>query len=510
MGRVIAAYRVHPWHGRPLSQELVAGWLSMTQAQLSRIESGRAPQELSKLISWARSLGVPARLLWFKLPIHQQRQSLVVEVNERLRRLRLARAWTQEELAERVCDHVEAATGRRPSVDASVISRLECGATTWPSRATRNALRVLLGVGTDAALGLYPKRALPDATMSRPTADVHAWMEFNVMRRRAFLASGLAMTAVPMLTFDDLAHLAAALTDAHRYLDTSVVGYFRRQLDACAVDDGERGPKETLPVVLGIVGAVETRAREVKPAVRRELIALGARGAEFTGWLYRDIGALTLAAFWRDRATEWAQEAGDQPMQGYVLLKKSQAAWDDRDGLRMLTLAQAAQEGPWHLPPTVLAEAAQQEARGQAMTGGDLATIERILGKAHQLLSSSNTDDGQVSFGAHYNPALLAMQTAICYQQAGHPDRAISTYETHLTDEAFSRRDYGYFRALHASALAAVGEPDQASNTGHEALTVGVATHSSRTVHEITRVATQLSPWANRQTVRDLRDAIPA
>src|SRR5579884_2362141 len=67
-GRLIAAYRSHPHHGRVLTQETVAGWLNLTQAQLSRIESGRAPEELSKLSHWAVTLGVPGDLLWFKLP----------------------------------------------------------------------------------------------------------------------------------------------------------------------------------------------------------------------------------------------------------------------------------------------------------------------------------------------------------------------------------------------------------------------------------------------------------
>ena len=67
-GRIFSAYRSHPYHGRVLSQELVAGWLNLTQAQLSRIESGRAPEELSKLMHWSMVLGVPADLLWFKLP----------------------------------------------------------------------------------------------------------------------------------------------------------------------------------------------------------------------------------------------------------------------------------------------------------------------------------------------------------------------------------------------------------------------------------------------------------
>ncbi|ADP79545.1 helix-turn-helix domain-containing protein [Pseudofrankia inefficax] len=68
MGRVIYAYRCHPWHGQALPQELVAGWLGLTQAQLSRIENGRAPEELSKLVRYSQILGIPADLLWFDRP----------------------------------------------------------------------------------------------------------------------------------------------------------------------------------------------------------------------------------------------------------------------------------------------------------------------------------------------------------------------------------------------------------------------------------------------------------
>jgi transcriptional regulator with XRE-family HTH domain len=69
MGRVCVAYRHHPFHGpRPLSQELVAGWLGMAQAQLSRIENGPPINDLNKLIHWAHTLKIPARHLWFDLP----------------------------------------------------------------------------------------------------------------------------------------------------------------------------------------------------------------------------------------------------------------------------------------------------------------------------------------------------------------------------------------------------------------------------------------------------------
>lgn len=68
MGRVIAAYRTHPYHRRPLSQELVGGWVGVTQAQLSRIEHGSAIKDLDRLILWAQTLRIPSRHLWFKLP----------------------------------------------------------------------------------------------------------------------------------------------------------------------------------------------------------------------------------------------------------------------------------------------------------------------------------------------------------------------------------------------------------------------------------------------------------
>ncbi|WP_431914172.1 helix-turn-helix domain-containing protein [Micromonospora carbonacea] len=63
------AYRCHPYHGRhPLPQEIVARWLGLSQAQLSRIENGPAVVHLDRLAHWAQLLQIPARLLWFALP----------------------------------------------------------------------------------------------------------------------------------------------------------------------------------------------------------------------------------------------------------------------------------------------------------------------------------------------------------------------------------------------------------------------------------------------------------
>ncbi|MBB4961731.1 DNA-binding protein [Micromonospora polyrhachis] len=69
MGRVIRVYRHHSHHGaRPLAQDVVAGWMGQTQAQLSRLENGPPLRNIERLIAWAVLLGIPEDLLWFSLP----------------------------------------------------------------------------------------------------------------------------------------------------------------------------------------------------------------------------------------------------------------------------------------------------------------------------------------------------------------------------------------------------------------------------------------------------------
>jgi DNA-binding XRE family transcriptional regulator/tetratricopeptide (TPR) repeat protein len=340
----------------------------------------------------------------------------------------------------------------------------------------------------------------------RSTASPAGWNQMNPLSRRCLLTQGLA--ALPVLGLDEARHVAAALTDARRYLDSTVVHYFRRQLDSCKAEDGTRGPAATLPTVLTIVHAVDQHARDVTPDIRRHLLRVGAQGAEFAGWLYRDVQNSTSAAFWRDRAMEWAQEAGDLAMQGYVLLKKAQAAYDERDATRMLTLAQAAQNGPWQLPAKVRADIAQQEARGHAMLGDDNAMVERKLDEAGQLLADATADEDSAGLGAHYNQTLLTMQTAICYTEAGQPWRAAQLYQQWLSVNRFSRRDYGYFLSLMASSLALAGEPDAAAATGLRSLPLAITTNSRRTTQELDNVLTLLQPWENRAAVRELRAAV--
>jgi len=395
----------------------------------------------------------------------------MVAKRRRLAQRRKTIGFTQEKLAEQL------------GVDSTTVRRWESGETeTGPQPWIRPKLAHYLQVSAEQLEELLSEPARADGAPST-------------------------------LNVDEQQHVEAALADARRYFDGPVVDYFRHQLDACMVDDGELGPTKTLPIVLDLLRAIEQHGREVPPAVRRELLSLGACGAEFAGWLYRDTNDPVLAGFWYDRATEWAQEAGDFPMQGYVLLKKSQMAYDGRDSLRVSTLAQAAQEGPWQLPTRVRAEVTQQEALGMAMRGEPLSAVERKLDDARQLLSqaTADADDEQPSLvGGYFNDHTLLLRNASSFTEAGKPAWAAMVFGDVLAIASLSRRDAGYFRSRRAAALALSGEPDEAARVGLVSVDVAIATSSRRTLRVLVEVVHMLTPWNGRPAVRELRDAMAA
>jgi transcriptional regulator with XRE-family HTH domain len=64
LGRVIRAYRAHPFHTRPLSQAVVADWLHVSQTSLSRIEQGKCRLTIDDINGFARALGLTVALRW--------------------------------------------------------------------------------------------------------------------------------------------------------------------------------------------------------------------------------------------------------------------------------------------------------------------------------------------------------------------------------------------------------------------------------------------------------------
>jgi hypothetical protein len=345
--------------------------------------------------------------------------------------------------------------------------------------------------------------------------DVAAWcvpqaVEHEVMsplNRRALLKGGIAAVVPAVGESDEIRHVPAALEDARRNLDGPVADFFRERLEAAKQDDGALGARRTLPLVLGLLGAIGQSARDVKPAARRDLLSVGADGAEFVGWLFRDIEQPAAAVFWYDRAMEWAQEADDPAMQGYLLLKKSQMAYDAGDAGRIVTLAQAGRHERWQLPVRVQAEVAQQEALGCAMTGEPFSLVEQKLATARELLGRA-ADDEPSDLGAYFNEHTLLLRNAVTYTEAGKPSLAADLFGRIIAEGTLSHRDVGFFNARRSAALALSGEPDEAARIGSASAEIATAMHSERTLRVLGEVSQTLNRWRGRPLVREFREKL--
>ncbi|MFE2270736.1 XRE family transcriptional regulator [Streptomyces lavendulae] len=331
------------------------------------------------------------------------------------------------------------------------------------------------------------------------------------MRRRSFLQGALAtpLLAVAM----EAGRLEAALGNARRYSDHALISHLRASLDEIARADISAGPRHVLPAAVELLAVIDELARDATSAIRRDLLGVGARAAEFAAWLHRDAGSPAhVTSFFHDRAAEWAAITGDGPMHAYVLLRKAQAT-DRHDPTRMLDLAQSAAHGPWALPPRARAEALQQEARALALTGAPASGVTRTLDAAHAALSQATAAEPATCTGplcAGYTLDRLMAQSAISHREAGQHHQAVDLLQQHLALGVFAPRDRAFFTAHLSGALAAAGEPDQAAATGLTALRLAAGPGYGQALGELRRTAAQLRPHARRPAVRELRQALLA
>lgn len=350
------------------------------------------------------------------------------------RAARLARGWhSQADVAAAYVAHA-AALSAPGSIDVRQVRRWESAKPGWPNTHTRRVL---------AAMFQMPLEDLDLRPPHQPAREPAVSQE-DAVDRRSFLHGVRGVSAGPLLGPADQDRLAAALTQARRYTDHALVTHLRAALDETARTDGSTGPRQALPTAIELLAVIDHLARDAAPAVGRELLVLGARAAEFTGWLHRDAGSPPHhCLYFHDRAIEWATVTGDSPMHAYVLLRKAQAT-DRHDPVRMLDLAHTAARGPWTLPPRAQAEALQQEARALALTGASPDTVTRSLGEARHALDQAQPAEPASCTGplcAGYTLDHLMAQAAISHREAGQASRAVELFQQHLALGRFAPRD---------------------------------------------------------------------
>lgn len=337
--------------------------------------------------------------------------------------------------------------------------------------------------------------------------------------RREFgqlLAGGALGALFPagVLNPDEADRLATVMAQPSR-VDPQVISYFDRLLTEHYTADQILGPHQLLGPVLAQLDMLDTLRKQARPLVAKPLLRVLAQYAEFVGWLQQDAGDLPGAMYWSDRATQWAQCAGDDQMVAYLLVRKSNIASLADDTNTVIELATAAQDAPGDIDPKIIALAAQQEARGWAMIS-DADRCNRKLDTAAQLLSAhpNGGEPTTTVYIQYYDLGILEDQSATCYRGIGRAEDAIAIFERRIADslDANLHRDRGYQMAKLANTVLATKQPDpeRAAQLGLACLDLARQTGSARIGKELGTLDTTLTArWPDQPDVRAFHDALP-
>ncbi len=206
----------------------------------------------------------------------------------------------------------------------------------------------------------------------------------------ALLAGGALRALLPAgsTDLDQTERVGRAIADPRR-TDTHVLDYFRVLLGQHFVADKMLGPRALLTVIPAQIDTLDRIRRDCRPGSADATMRLLAQYAEFAGWLHQDLGDTATARYRTDRATVWAQAAGDYELVSYLLVRRSNIALLDGDATDVIELAAAARRVPGRVSPSVLALATQQEARGWAMRA-DADRFRHLLDAAADLLDGTS------------------------------------------------------------------------------------------------------------------------
>ena len=277
-----------------------------------------------------------------------------------------------------------------------------------------------------------------------------------------------------------------------------------RRLRAVLVDsDNLLGPRSALQAVSDHLGVIQQLRQHASGADRQVLLQVQAEYAEFAGWLHQDIGDLTAARFWLDRALESAHAAGDSEFAAFVLARKSQLAGDMTDPAGALDFAEAAARAA-DAHPRLAGAALTYAAHGHALEGMRAESM-RVLDRARDYAAHGGESPGRL---AHWlDASYIEVQRARCLSVLGRHAAAADIFERAIDDLAPEyHRDHGVYLARAARARAASGDPERAARAGEQALAIAIQTGSGRITTELVALDADLKRWKTVPLVTEFHD----
>ncbi|GAA0927376.1 helix-turn-helix transcriptional regulator [Nonomuraea longicatena] len=369
-----------------------------------------------------------------------------------------------------------------------------------PSRELAAQCDTTLGAG--GRLAALAHRRPSGGELTRENDDEEVWLmrlsadgesRFQPVSRRQAVAAGAASVAGMSIG-------GTALPPGSE--DTSLLGTSRSLFDHYRRLGQAVDPGLLLPALIAQTHTLRELSSRAGPRTSRGLLRLGARYAEFVGWLVQEGGDEQATLWWTERAVDLAAAGGDHDLAAYGLVRRALVTLYREDARQTIELAQCAQTGG--LPPRIRGLAAQREAQGHALAGDHSAAMG-ALDRARALLASHTADgDGPVIGTTHLKDS-VGMVTGWCLYDLGRPAEAARVLEAQLAEVPLqalrTRVRYGVRCAL---AHAAAGEVEHACALTNGLLD-GVMTVGSATVAtDLRRLARVLARYPRNPSVREL------
>jgi transcriptional regulator with XRE-family HTH domain len=460
------------------------------------------------------------------MPPNRQREdpdvSLIPSWCEELRAARLARDWSEDDLADQIQNwEYRHGVGRHLGVSRSYVSEWETGKR-GVSRDYAIRIEGVTGIPRDhfidhrssrgrvvrleeAEVGLHWKDDLDDAV----EALIDLWR--CRLDRREFL---VAMAATALTSEAALRWLVSPPEErVQRDTEAAQVGHsdieaVRTMQSSLKAIDDTHGGGVALPM------AVEYLRGEVAPLLHGRYNdavgqALFSATAEFTlgvGWMAYDAGKHGLAQRYMAQALRMAHAASDRAFGGRILAAMSHQALhlgDVRHGLDFACAARAGTQGA--VTPTAAAMLAAMEACAHAARGDALPCL-RALTEAERAFERSNPSE---------DPPWVDFDEG---GLTGHLARSLRDLNRPHEAEEFAVRSIQLCRPTHlrtrvqryailASAQAQQGDLEGACAVGQQALEEMGRLRSKRTLDDVARLVDVVG--ANRSQTTDdfIKDA---
>jgi len=320
--------------------------------------------------------------------------------NDALRRYRLERELTQDQVADLVRNQIHAQTGKFERIDGGYVSKLERGLITWPGQHYRTAFEVVFNT---QELGFYHKRTRRDAD------------EVAATKRRSFLSlSGLVgLPAVPMSE--------APTRLGHDYLD----GLDARITELADLQRNVGGGLVRNLATAEQRSAMALRGSSMTPRVRARLSTQIARLAATAGWGQFDADDETTARELLACGMDAARECDDL---GLIAHLAGLTARMEVQLLRPAEALAALRRAAGPKPPAAEVTCAALAARAHAVSGNRAAVTRQIV-VAERAFAKVGPDGpvwaAYLNAGKHF--ADISDSLFVLFTATGRPDSELTS-----------------------------------------------------------------------------------